>query len=88
MFDREWAGFFPTALGRPAAAPRPAAGLLVLRHAFRLSDEAVVARCVENPYFQRFTAETFFRHVAPIDPSSLTRWRKRIGEAGVRRCGR
>ena len=25
----------------------------------------------------------FFQHRAPIDPSSLTRWRKRIGEEGV-----
>lgn len=27
--------------------------------------------------------ETFFQHKLPIDPSSLTRWRKRIGEEGV-----
>ncbi|SDX94722.1 transposase, IS5 family [Roseicitreum antarcticum] len=26
---------------------------------------------------------TFFQHRPPIDPSSLTRWRKRIGEEGV-----
>jgi IS5 family transposase len=25
----------------------------------------------------------FFEHEAPIDPSSMTRWRKRIGEAGA-----
>jgi hypothetical protein len=33
--------------------------------------------------YQHFTGETFFQHRAPIDPSSLTRWRKRIGEEGV-----
>ena len=27
--------------------------------------------------------ETFFQHRQPIDPSSLTRWRNRIGEEGV-----
>jgi IS5 family transposase len=59
------------------------AGLLYLQHAFRLSDEAVVARWVENPYYQHFTGETFFQHHPPIDPSSLTRWRKRIGEEGA-----
>ena len=59
------------------------AGLLYLQHAYRLSDEAVVARWVENPYYQHFTGETFFQHRPPIDPSSLTRWRGRIGEEGV-----
>ena len=83
VFEREWAGFFPSHKGRPATEPRLVAGLLYLQHAYRLSDEAVVARWVENPYYQHFTGETFFQHRLPIDPSSLTRWRKRIGEEGV-----
>ena len=83
VFEREWAGFFPSTTGRPATPPRLVAGLLYLQHAFRLSDEAIVARWVENPYYQHFTGETFFQHKFPIDPSSLTRWRKRIGEEGV-----
>lgn len=83
FFDREWAGFFPSTTGRPATSPRLVVGLLYLQHAFRLSDEAVVARWVENPYYQHFTGETFFQHRPPIDPSSLIRWRKRIGEEGV-----
>ena len=83
VFERQWAGFFPSHRGMPAAEPRLVAGLLCLQHAYRLSDEAVVARWVENPYFQHFTGETFFQHRPPIDPSSLTRWRGRIGEEGV-----
>ncbi len=83
VFEQEWAGFFPSGKGRPATAPRLVAGLLYLQHAYRLSDEAVVARWVENPYHQHFTGETFFQHRPPIDPSSLTRWRGRIGEEGV-----
>ena len=83
VFEREWAGFFPSFTGRPATPPRLVAGLLYLQHAYRLSDEAIVARWVENPYYQHFTGETFFQHRLPIDPSSLTRWRKRIGEEGV-----
>lgn len=43
----------------------------------------MVARWVENPYYQHFTGETFFQHRPPIDASSLTRWRGRIGEEGV-----
>lgn len=83
VFEREWAGFFPSHKGRPAAEPRLVAGLLYLQHAYRLSDEAVVARWVENPYYQHLTGETFFQHRAPLDPSSLTRWRGRLGEEGV-----
>jgi hypothetical protein len=83
VFEREWSGFFPSATGRPATPPRLVAGLLYLQNAYRLSDEAVVARWIENPYYQHFTGETFFQHRPPIDPSSLTRWRNRIGEEGV-----
>jgi transposase, IS5 family len=36
-----------------------------------------------TPDCQHFTGETFFQHRPPIDPSSLTRWRDRIGEEGV-----
>lgn len=82
-FEREWSGFFPAQEGRPATHPRLVAGLLYLQHAFNLSDEAVLARWVENPYFQHFTGETVFQHRAPIHPSSLSRWRGRIGEEGV-----
>ncbi len=82
-FDREWSGFFPSKRGRPATDPRLVAGLMYLQHAYGLSDEAVVARWVENPYFQHVTGETFFQHHPPVDPTSLVRWRKRIGEEGA-----
>ena len=83
VFEREWLGFFPSHTGRPATSPRLVAGLLYLQHAYALSDEAVVARWAENPYWQHFCGETFFQHRLPIDPSSMTRWRQRIGEEGV-----
>ena len=83
FFERAWAGFFPSHTGRPATSLRLVAGLLYLQHTFRLSDEAVVARWMENPYYQHFCGETFFQHRFPLDPSSLTRWRKLVGEEGV-----
>ena len=83
IFEREWLGLFPSHTGRPATPPRLVAGLCYLQHAFALSDEAVVTRWAENPYWQHFCGETFFQHRQPIDPSSLTRWRNRIGEEGV-----
>lgn len=74
---------FVSRRGRPASSPRLIAGLLYLQHAFDLSDEEVVWQWVENPYWQVFTGETYLQTEPPIDPWSLTRWRKRLGEAGV-----
>ncbi|RBB62858.1 transposase, partial [Xanthomonas oryzae] len=69
--------------GRPALPVRLIAGLLYLKHAYDLSDEAVCARWLENPYWQFFTGEVVFQTCVPCDPSSLTRWRQRLGEAGM-----
>ncbi|OMO16176.1 hypothetical protein LMG9585_18695, partial [Xanthomonas oryzae pv. oryzae] len=41
--------------GRPALPVRLIAGLLYLKHAYDLSDEAVCERWLENPYWQFFT---------------------------------
>ena len=54
-----------------------------LKHAYDLSDEEVVARWVENPYWQWFCGFEYFQHELPCDPSSLTRWRQRIGPEGM-----
>ena len=74
---------FGSGAGRPATSPHRIAGLLCLQHAFDLSDEEVVWQWVENLYWQVFTGETFLQTEPPIDSSSLTRWRKHLGEAGV-----
>ena len=81
--DKLCAGYCPSKRGRPAIAPRLITGLLYLQHTFDLSDEDVVWGWVENPYWQFFCGETYLQTELPIDPSSLTRWRKRIGEEGV-----
>ena len=68
--------------GRPGIPIRLMTGLHYLKHTYNLSDEEVVAQWVENPYWQYFCGETYFRHRMPIDPSQMTRFCKRIGEAG------
>lgn len=83
VFDREFSPQFVSTTGRPALPTRLMVGLLYLKHLFALSDEDVVSRWVENPYWQYFCGERHFRHDLPCDPSSLVRWRQRIGEAGV-----
>jgi IS5 family transposase len=66
--------------GQPPLPTRLMAGLSILKHAHNLSDEELCARFLENPYFQLFCGEEFFRHKLPFDRSSLTRWRQRMGE--------
>ena len=81
--ERTFAVSFTSGRGRPALAPRLVAGLLYLQHTFDASDEAVVNIWVENPYWQFFCGQTYLQTELPIAPSSLTRWRQRIGEEGV-----
>jgi transposase, IS5 family len=60
--DDAFGQYFVAAQGAPALSTRLVAGLHYLKHAFALSDEAVVARWLENPYWQFFCGETFFQH--------------------------
>lgn len=71
--------------GRPGESIRLMAGLLLLKDAKGLSDEEVCATWRENPYFQYFCGEEFFQHRLPVEPPSLSIFRKRIGEAGMER---
>src|SRR3989339_1187432 len=82
-FEHAWSGLFPSKRGRPATSTRLIAGLLYLQHAQGCSDEELLWTWVENPYMQYFCGMTHFQHRLPIDPSSMTRWRKRLGESGV-----
>ena len=81
-FSDQWSPQFVSTTGRPALPTRLMAALLYLKHVYALSDEDVVERWCENPYWQHFSGERYFRHELPCDPSSLVRWRARIGEAG------
>jgi IS5 family transposase len=83
--EAAFGGLYCADNGRPGVPIRLMAGLHLLKHAHGLSDEEVVARWVQNPYDQYFCGEEFFQHELPIDPSQMTRWRKRIGEAGCER---
>src|SRR5574343_669216 len=83
VFETRWSSLFPSRTGRPASPPRLIAGLLYLQHTFACSDEELIWSWVENPYWQHFCGETYFQHEPPVDPSSMTRWRQRVGEEGV-----
>ena len=59
-------------------------GLQILKEMYALSDEVVVARWVENPYWQYFCGEQVFVHKPPMDDWTMGRFRRRIGKAGAR----
>jgi len=69
--------------GRPGISTRLMVALHYLKFMHDLSDQEVVAAWVENPYWQYLSGMKWFEHDLPIDSSSMTRWRKRIGEAGA-----
>jgi transposase, IS5 family len=82
-FDERFGSLYVDKVGRPGLSIRLLAGLTYLSRMYDLGDEAVVAMWVENPYWQYFCGCEYFQHHFPLDPSSLVRWRKRIGKDGV-----
>jgi transposase, IS5 family len=76
------ATYHPTQ-GAPGISTRLMVALHYLKYQHDLSDENVVAQWVDNPYWQHFSGERYFQHRLPVDASSMTCWRQRLGEAGA-----
>ena len=79
------ASFYCVEQGRPGGSIRLMAGLCFLKDLKGLSDEEVCEVWRENPYFQYFCGEEYFQHRLPVEPPSLSIFRKRIGEKGGQR---
>jgi IS5 family transposase len=82
-FEQTLGGTYHPSQGAPGISTRLMVALHYLKYQHDLSDEDVVALWVENPYWQHFSGMRHFQHQMPIDPSSMTRWRKRLGDAGA-----
>ena len=65
--------------GRPAKDGRLVMGLILLKHMTGLSDRGVVQSMLENPYQQYLCGYEQFTTGKVIDPSTLSRIRKRVG---------
>jgi IS5 family transposase len=83
VFEARFGELYHPQLGRPGVPIRLMVGLCYLQHTFQLSDQEVVERWVENPYWQVFCGFDYLQPKLPIDPSSLVRWRRRIGRDGI-----
>jgi IS5 family transposase len=83
IFDREFGSLYVENVGRPGLPIRLLVGLHYLKHAYNVSDEAVVDQFIENGYWQYFCGCEYFQHTFPLDPTTLVKWRKRIGPKGM-----
>lgn len=75
--------YYCTNNGQPGHPIRLQVGLQLLKHISGLSDEDVVRRWVENPYWQYLCGEEEFQHRLPMDDGTMARFRQRIGEDGA-----
>jgi transposase, IS5 family len=57
-----WSPRFISTTGRPALPTRLMASLLYLKLFYATSDDDVVERWRENPYWKHFSGERYFRH--------------------------
>lgn len=70
-------------VGRHAKSIRLMVSLLLLKQICNVSDETVVAKWIENPYWQYFSGEEYFQWKFPCDPTELVKFRNRIGVNGI-----
>lgn len=82
-FESEFGALYDEKRGRPGLPIRFIVGITYLKYVNDLSDEESVFEFIENPYWQYFCGYRYFQHKFPCDPSSLVRWRKRVGEEGA-----
>lgn len=85
LLEDELGNLFEKEAGTPAKPVRLMVGLMLLQHMYRLSDEGAVNRWVENPYWQLFCGYDYLQWKFPIHPTTLTKWRKRMGANGMER---
>ena len=80
FLEEKFGAVYKDGVGQPPLPTRLMAGLAILKHTYDLSDEGVCELWIENPYYQYFCGEEFFQHRLPLDRSSMTHWRNRMGE--------
>lgn len=78
-FEEQFGPLYKDGPGQPPKPVRLMVGLMMLQHMHGLSDEQVVHQWVQNPYWQYFCGYDYLQWELPSDPSSLTRWRNRLG---------
>jgi len=81
--EEAFGAFFCSNNGRPGIPTRLMVALHYLKYTYDLSDESVINGWLENPYWQHLSGMKWFEHELPIDSSTMSRWRRRMGESGA-----
>ena len=84
VFNKSFGEKFHPDNGRPGLSTRLMVGLHYIKHAYNVSDEAVLAGFIESPQWQYFCGLEYYTDTVPCDRSSLTRWRQRMGEDKIK----
>ena len=82
-FEKEFSSLYKLGKGQPPKPILLMIGLMILQQIFNCSDEEIVEKWVENAYWQFFCGYDFLQWDFPIDPTSLIRWRHRLGREGL-----
>ncbi|MCY4299744.1 MAG: transposase [Flavobacteriaceae bacterium] len=69
--------------GRPSHRIRVMVGCLMLKRLDHLGDETLMDRWIEHPTMPYVTGSDVMNHQPPCDPSDLSHFRERMGQAGV-----
>ena len=83
-FCKKFGESFHERQGRPGLPTRLMVGLTYLKYLHNLSDEKVIKQFLHDPYWQYFCGYVCFQKEAPLEDSSLTRFRERLGEEGAK----
>lgn len=83
LFEEAFGAHYAEGPGQPPKPIRLIVGLMMLQHMQGLSDDQVVVQWTQNPYWQYFCGYDHLQCQLPVDSSSLTRWRGRLGQEGV-----
>lgn len=81
--EEDFSNLFVEKVGQPAKPVRLVLGLMMLQSMYGMSDENIVYRWVENPYWQYFCGYDFLEYDIPIHPTLLVKWRHRLGQEGL-----
>lgn len=84
FLTNELGPYYAEGPGRPGIPVRVIVGLHYLKYLENESDESVVQKFCENPYWQYFCGMETFQHRLPCHPTSLVKWQKKWVRKGLK----
>jgi transposase, IS5 family len=79
--EKDFSGYY-SSKGAPSIPVRIMVGLILLKRVYHYSDKNALVQWLENPYWQHFCGQVYFRHKPPFYYSDFSHFRKRIGSEG------